>query len=117
VRVVELSSVAYIAIMRWLNSALPTRTQRALLSAGALALLPWVAMRTLREPFRTYDMHDYLRKVVGAPMTAWFDPGWNWSETPYWYDRWALPAAAVVALAFAWRRTGARLIAWILAAR
>ncbi len=39
-------------VMRWLNSALPTRTQRALFAVGVSALLPWLLIRGCRSLFR-----------------------------------------------------------------
>ncbi|MDB5860523.1 MAG: hypothetical protein JWQ76_4212 [Ramlibacter sp.] len=87
--------------------------QRGLIVLGCISLVPWIFMRAVREIGRSSDISDYLRSVLVAPLSPWFESGWWWYTKLEWYDWPVLPALVAFVLAFAWPYTGAHVIAWV----
>lgn len=97
-----------------MNKWLSTPIQRGLFLVGCLGLIPWVAMRLIRELWLSAGLADYARNVFTQPVAPWFESAWWWYSRLEWYDWPTRPSLCLIGLALAWPRTGALLVNWVL---
>ena len=94
---------------------LGSTVQRALFAAGVAGLVPWFAMRVIRQLWTSHGLANYLSDAILDPLFFWFNPDPWWDLGVPWYDRVALPSFCLLLLAIAWPWTGARLLSWVRA--